>query len=340
VLRFDAARHAEEAMTELGDFPGQADDRQVEAPEAIVRSCDPCGNRVQHPRDGGSMSHSAGRSLVRRAGLAGLCLTMMVLAAGCSGGTPSSSSSQAPASSRTSAASRLTYVALGDSWPEGAHCGGCRTFAGLYADGLHARTGRHIDFHDLTGQAQPYFETAGGGSASLLKALRSDAATRDIVATADIILIATGPNEIGVAYEPSKAGTCGGADHMNCFRKLGSMWRRNFDAIASEIELLRDGKPTAIRLVDAANSFLSDPSLMQGLPKSYAMTEGALIFKILNDALCHAAALHHAVCVDVRPILNGPHLNRSVDENSAASMRAVADALLATGLPELPVARG
>lgn len=327
-------------MTELDDFLGKAVGRQVEAPEAIVRSCDPCGNWAQHPRDGGSMGHSAGRSLVRRVGLAGLCLTMMVFAAGCSGGTRSSRSSQAPASSRSSADSALTYVALGDSWPAGAHCGGCRTFAGLYADGLRARTGRHIDFHDVTGQAQPYFESAGGGSESLLKALRSDAATRDVVATADVILIATGPNEMGVAYEPSKAGTCGGADHMDCFRKLGSLWRRNFDAILSEIELLRDGKPTAIRLVDAANAFLSDPSLMQGLPKSFAMTKGALMFKLLNDALCHAAARHHAVCVDVRPILNGPHLNRSVDENSAASMRAVADALLATGLPELPIAHG
>jgi len=206
----------------------------------------------------------------------------------------------------------------------------------LYADGLHAQTGRHIDFHDITGQAQPYFESAGGGSGSLLKALRSDAATRDLVANADVILIATGPNEIGVAHEPSKAGTCGGADHMDCFRKLGSPWRRNFNAILSEIELLRDAKPTAIRLVDAANAFLYDRSLLQGwLPKNFPMTKGALIFKLLNDALCHAAARHHAVCVDAPPILNTPHLNRPVDENSAASMRAVADALLATGLPEL-----
>jgi hypothetical protein len=34
----------------------------------------------------------------------------------------------------------LTVVALGDSWREGARCGGCRTYAGLYADGLEAET--------------------------------------------------------------------------------------------------------------------------------------------------------------------------------------------------------
>ncbi len=34
-------------------------------------------------------------------------------------------------------------------------------------------------------------------------------------------------------------------------------------------------------------------------------------------------------------MLNGPTLDQSVDENSDASMRAVADALIAEGLPEL-----
>ena len=40
-----------------------------------------------------------------------------------------------------------------------------------------------------------------------------------------------------------------------------------------------------------------------------------------------------AVCVDVRPALNGKSLVESVDENSPESMQAVADALLATELP-------
>ena len=35
-------------------------------------------------------------------------------------------------------AASLTLVALGDSWQEGAHFGYCRTFAGLYADGLES----------------------------------------------------------------------------------------------------------------------------------------------------------------------------------------------------------
>ena len=155
--------------------------------------------------------------------------------------------------------------------------------------------------------------------------------------SADIILIATGPNETGMAYEPSLAGTCGGEDQADCIRKLGDFWKDDFNAILTEIETLRAGKPTAIRLVDAANPFVSVPDMTVGLPEGFATGNGALIFQQLYDAMCAAATKHGAVCVDVRPLLNGPTMDQPVDENSAASMHAVADALIATRLPELGI---
>ncbi len=65
------------------------------------------------------------------------------------------------------------------------------------------------------------------------------------------------------------------------------------------------------------------------------MEFGARYFEALNTAECEAARTHDAICVDVRPVLNGPTLDQPVDENSPQSMQAVADSLLATGLPEL-----
>jgi hypothetical protein len=73
------------------------------------------------------------------------------------------------------------------------------------------------------------------------------------------------------------------------------------------------------------------------LPEGFATGNGALIFQQLYDAMCDAAMKHGAVCVDVRPLLNGPTMDQPVDENSAASMRAIADALIATGLSELGI---
>jgi len=51
--------------------------------------------------------------------------------------------------------------------------------------------------------------------------------------------------------------------------------------------------------------------------------------------MCDAAAQHHAVCVDIRALLTGPDLDQAADENSAASMEAIARALLDSGVAEL-----
>ena len=225
----------------------------------------------------------------------------------------------------------LTLVALGDSWVEGAHCGGCRTFAGLYADGLEAQTGEPVEFVDLTGDRTT-------DSTALLESLRTDDQIRAAVAEAEVVLIATGPNEGSITTEPLAEGTCGGADNLDCVRALGERWATNFDASLEEIEQLRDGKPTAIRLVNAANIFTSLPSIATdlGLEEDFASEAFALNFELLTQAVCDAAEAHDAQCVDVRPILNGPDLDQPTDENSPENMQAIADALVETGLPELP----
>jgi hypothetical protein len=235
-----------------------------------------------------------------------------------------------------SESSAWNYVALGDSWPEGAHCGGCETFAGLWRDGLRATFGREIAFDDLTGSQEPGLAPGGNGetSGSLLASLRFDPVTRDAIRSADIILIATGPNDLGLIFDPPPGADCGDAYLDDCIGALGRLWRDNFDAILEEIDLLRAGRPTAIRLVNADNAWVTDPALAEGRAKDFATTTGALIFQLLTDAMCHNAT-HVGVCVDVRPIINGPSLDQPGNPDSAATMRAVADALLATGLPEL-----
>jgi hypothetical protein len=261
--------------------------------------------------------------------LVGIAVSLVVLA-GCTRSSDDSMTS--PAAGTSAAPEALTLVALGDSWPEGAHCGYCKTFAGRYADGLRTLARRPVDFVDLTGESQPFFQTAGGGTASLLSALRQESSFRQQVASGDVIMIATGPNELGRAFDPYAHGHCG--EGFACVQLLEGFWLRNFDAILDEIDRIRGTRPTAIRLVGAANFFVSDPSATKGLPPD-AMEFGAKVFEALNAAECEAARSHDAICVDVRPVLNGPTLKEPVDENSPASMQAVADALVATGIPEL-----
>jgi hypothetical protein len=239
-----------------------------------------------------------------------------------------SAATDAPEPTATDAAG-LTVVSLGDSWPEGAHCGGCRTFAGLYADAIEDSTGESVNFVDLAGDD-------GTDSAVMLANVRANEPTREALAQADVVVIATGPNEMMSIEETIRLGVCGGGDEADCIRELGETWAENFDAIVAEILEIRAGQPTAIRLVNAANPFFLPEMLdIFGQQPDFASGRGALIFELLTQAACDAADAHGAVCVDVRPIVNGADMDEPGDENAPEVMQAIADALIEIGLPEL-----
>jgi hypothetical protein len=79
--------------------------------------------------------------------------------------------------------------------------------------------------------------------------LQTSEETRDAVSTADVIHIATGPNELETVFSPLQEGTCGGTNGYDCIRALEQTWSVNLDAILTEIVTLREGRPTVIRLV-------------------------------------------------------------------------------------------
>jgi lysophospholipase L1-like esterase len=235
--------------------------------------------------------------------------------------------SNLPVLTATPSGPSWTYVAFGDSWPYGAHCNGCKPFPGLYADALAATTDHSIDFINLS--------TNGGTSQSLLDSIKTSQKTRDAVMSADIIVISTGANDLEDAFGLFAAGNCGGVDHFDCFRKVGEGWRISFDGILTEIETLRNGKPTAIRLVTNSNEALSDPGLLEIFGPKDSSGGGAFITDLHHEILCEVAAKHGAKCVDLRPVLNGPNFDKPQDVNTQEAMQAVADALLASGLEEL-----
>ena len=269
----------------------------------------------------------------RRASL-GIALVLALGLASCGGeGSASDSTPDSAAGTSTSLTAESTgpmYVALGDSWPEGAHCDGCRTFPETHAEALSDALGEPVTLHNLAGQAQPYFDSlGGGGSTGLRRALQTDEAFREEVAAGDIIVISTGPNDGADVFEAIQNGKCGGADDTACVAELGRRWHRDFDAILTEIDELRAGQPTAIRLVNAANAF-NDPSFSPAALRGFEA-----YFQALTDAMCKNAKKHDVVCVDVRPVLNGPDFEQPVNDSSQQSMDAVAELLMETGTPEL-----
>ncbi len=75
--------------------------------------------------------------------------------------------------------------------------------------------------------------------------------------------------------------------------------------------------------------------LIETLGADFGATKGVAITAMYHDMQCEVAVAHHAVCVDLGHALNGPDLLIPNDVNSQATMQAVADAILATGLQEL-----
>ena len=227
----------------------------------------------------------------------------------------------------TTSSPTWTYVAFGDSWSYGGHCGGCDPYPGLYAVGLEETTGHQVDFINRTQN--------GGTSGSLLDTIRKSQGYRENIAKADIIMINTGANDLQPAFAAWQAGTCGGEDDLDCFREIAEGWRLNFDAILTEIDTLRAGEPTAVRIVTNSNEFLADPGLIAIFGTDFGPNQGAIVTAMHHDILCEVANAHNAQCIDLRPVLNGPNFDQPQDINTQEAMQAVADALVESGLAEL-----
>jgi lysophospholipase L1-like esterase len=261
--------------------------------------------------------------------LAAVSLGVMLAACGAAETAPPAGTPSANPSSGQSASSApgLTYLAFGDSWPYGAHCNGCTPFPVLLDHGLDALTETDVRFvNDVTN---------GGTAQELAERMKTDAGIRADIAAADIIVIATGGNDLGPAFDAYLAGTCGGADELDCFRDVRDTLRQAFETMLTEIDMLRADRPTAVRLVTTSNEFLADPDLLEAFGDAFAQREGAQITRMNAEAQCEVAEAHDAICVDLGPALNGPDLLTPQDVNTQEAMQKVADTILAAGLDEL-----
>ena len=90
----------------------------------------------------------------------GVALLVALGLAGCGGGESSAEPDVESAADTSAApsgeADGLTYIALGDSWIQGAHCNGCRTFPQTDAEALSELLGKPVTFQNLAGDNQPY----------------------------------------------------------------------------------------------------------------------------------------------------------------------------------------
>jgi lysophospholipase L1-like esterase len=129
------------------------------------------------------------------------------------------------------------YVALGDSLAAGV--GAHRGYVDRYADYISTDTGASVRVVNL-GQS-------GQTSSQLLDALRNDQSMRRNLRGAEIITFNIGINDLGRAGEDYASGSCGGKDNRRCLRTAVERVEGNWDAIVSELLMLRSTDEAVVR---------------------------------------------------------------------------------------------
>ncbi|HEU4676187.1 MAG TPA: SGNH/GDSL hydrolase family protein [Motilibacteraceae bacterium] len=201
----------------------------------------------------------------------------------------------APARQRP--AGPLRIVAIGDSVPAGAACSGCTPFPYRYGERFAAATGTPVSVQDLA--------VGGLDSAGLLASLVSATPQAAAVATADVVLVTIGANDLVPARPDYAAGQCGGPDDLDCFRTLLPGVRAHLAAALERIAVLRGHAPTTVLVTDYWNVFEDGASAVSELGRD-AVDDARTVTRAENQVLCAAAAAARATCVDLYAPFLGP----------------------------------
>lgn len=228
----------------------------------------------------------------------------------------------------------LTYVALGDSllYALEEDCNSCTSAAVAYGAKASADLGIPVEVHNLT--------THNGLTSPVLLAYlkqgtqigRAGEDVRKAVASADIVSVTIGFND----------STMAAANDLAAFTKK---YKTTLDAILTQIDTLRAGKPTIVRVTEIYNNGIGErPDLDPDGPGTGVHVWKPII-EAQNEAICALAKAHAAVCVDIYHPFNGPdglsspgaagYLGPDGVHPSQLGQDAIAAALVATGYKPL-----
>lgn len=221
----------------------------------------------------------------------------------------------------------LTVAVLGDSVPAASACN-CVGFADLYSRQIAAKTQMAVKVVNLG--------TPGQTSSGLLASLAPGTLAARVVAGADIITITIGANDF--AYDDYVSGSC--AD-LTCYSGQLERMRAGVDAVLDRIEVLRAGRPTAVRVTGYWNVW-KDGAVGRAEGKQYSDLSDTLTREV-NAALSASASGHNARFVDLFSSFRGIDgtdddtslLAADGDHPDSEGHQLITQALLATGLSPL-----
>jgi lysophospholipase L1-like esterase len=196
--------------------------------------------------------------------------------------TAHTSSSPAPTRAATASAP-LRMLGFGDSVMAGAGCD-CDEFLVRVGAGLHARTRRTV----VTDNNGANGETASG----LLQDLQTDDAQQGEIARADVIVVTIGANDLTPALDAWDDGGC----DRSCYQpRIDDM----ADRLSAILTTVNDHKqPATPVLVTNYWNVFEDGDVGAGDYGQGYLAWSDTVTKSANTAICRAARLGEATCVD------------------------------------------
>ena len=215
----------------------------------------------------------------------------------------------------------LTLVGIGDSTGDAANCQPCTSYVELYGHAAMRALHRSVETINLS-------QSTNLDSAGLLSLVRSDEVFRTNLASADLITVTIGNNDLAPCdFTPETDHACEVA-----IRQLGV----NLKATLLVIKKLRHGRRTALRVTDYFNAAIGDPAAPPGeaFQQDFAEKLGEQ-----NAAICSAASATGAVCVDLVRPFNGRSGSKPANRflmsdhthPNAEGQRKIAQAIAAAG---------
>lgn len=229
----------------------------------------------------------------------------------------------AAASSSTSGhehpARTWTYLAMGDSnvYGPAEACGGCTAYPVLLADAIPARTGHPVTLlnasqwnrltvHKLLDEIRADDWGGSSGAEPWSRLPGASPSPRAAIAAADIITIQVGFNDLPWL---DWTDPCSSTFDRACEDSVIPRMVADLDAILDEVDALRAGRPTAVRVANLFNDvipggydnsqFYSPDVIAQGRTGVKSFVDR------LSSAMCRVARRHDAVCLDLYALFNG-----------------------------------
>jgi lysophospholipase L1-like esterase len=246
------------------------------------------------------------------------------------------SDTMSPSGGPSPTAEPLQLVALGDSIIYGDACPGCALFVDQYAKAWSKQTGEEVEVSNLA--------VPGAEVAQLLDAVRSDE-LRDALGGADAVVVTIGINDLPFNQldDPCRVAANYPVIEWSqitkaCTNRVADQYRRDLDAVMAQINDLRQGRPTLLRVTTVYNSVIGD-HVDRSWDSPEAVAPSVYAVERYTEAQCEVAKANGGECADTYHALNGHSGRDPAGEFLAADYThlaqkghdAFAKALIATG---------